>query len=167
MTNRRFFRPAIAYPATILLPLLLVLPAKALSMKECSARYKAAQSAGEAKDISWSDFRKAQCNASVDADAAENPGVSKPKEAETADAKPKNAGGKTEPETRAAAGTATFPSSISSKFAGEKPARARMQTCLEQYRANKNAGRLGGTRWIEKGGGYYAQCNARLKAGGA
>ena len=165
MTNRRFFRPAIAYLAAIFLPLLLVLPAKALSMKECSVKYKATQSTGEAKDISWSDFRKAQCTTSVDAGVTDNSGDLKPKEAEAADGKPKTPR-KTEEETKAGAGNATFPSSISSKFAGEKPAKARMHTCLEQYRANKVAGTLGGTRWIEKGGGYYALCNAKLKGDG-
>ncbi len=41
-----------------------------------------------------------------------------------------------------------------------------MHTCLEQYHANKQAGTLGDIRWIEKGGGYYKLCNARLKGDG-
>ena len=43
------------------------------------------------------------------------------------------------------------------------PAKQRMHTCLEGYHANKDAGTLGGLRWIQKGGGYYSLCNARLK----
>lgn len=40
-----------------------------------------------------------------------------------------------------------------------------MHTCLDQYKANQAAGRNGngGLKWIEKGGGYYSQCNAQLK----
>ncbi|MBZ9659093.1 hypothetical protein LB523_08550 [Mesorhizobium sp. ESP-6-4] len=32
-----------------------------------------------------------------------------------------------------------------------------MKECSETYRA------LNGLRWIQKGGGYYSLCNARLK----
>lgn len=67
--------------------------------------------------------------------------------------------------TEAGSDEMSFPSAITAKFAGEKPAKARMHTCLEQYHANKAANTLGGTRWIEKGGGYYKQCNDRLKSG--
>lgn len=38
-----------------------------------------------------------------------------------------------------------------------------MQTCLEQYYANKQNNTLGGLKWIQKGGGYYSLCNSRLK----
>jgi hypothetical protein len=38
-----------------------------------------------------------------------------------------------------------------------------MHTCLDAYNAAKAGGTLGGTKWIEKGGGYYSACNARLK----
>jgi hypothetical protein len=41
-----------------------------------------------------------------------------------------------------------------------------MYTCLQQYHANKDGGTLGGMRWIEKGGGYYKLCNAKLKGDG-
>ena len=34
---------------------------------------------------------------------------------------------------------------------------------LDQYKANKATGGNGGLKWIEKGGGYYSQCNAKLK----
>ena len=36
----------------------LIPSANALSMKECSVKYKAAQGAGEAEGVSWSEFRK-------------------------------------------------------------------------------------------------------------
>ena len=38
-----------------------------------------------------------------------------------------------------------------------------METCLDQYRANKTSNGNGGLKWIEKGGGYYSECNKRLK----
>ena len=38
-----------------------------------------------------------------------------------------------------------------------------MHTCLDQYNANKVASANGGLKWIEKGGGYYSECNKRLK----
>ena len=38
-----------------------------------------------------------------------------------------------------------------------------MHTCLDQYYANKDSDALGGLRWIQKGGGYYSLCNAKLK----
>lgn len=118
-------------------------------MKECSAKYKAAQAAGSAK--SWNEFRKEECAKAPSAAAGnEAPGTG----TETA---PKSA------ETTGAAKSPVFPSAVSSTFAAEKPARARMHTCLEQYHINKGNNALGGMRWIEKGGGYYKLCNAKLK----
>jgi hypothetical protein len=63
------------------------------------------------------------------------------------------------------AGSAVFPSAISSKFSSESAGKARMHTCLEQYNANnyKATNANGGLNWIAKGGGYYSECNKRLK----
>ena len=58
----------------------------------------------------------------------------------------------------------TFPTAISPKFANETPAKGRMHTCLEQYYANKDANTLNGLKWIQKGGGFYSLCNAKLKS---
>jgi hypothetical protein len=38
-----------------------------------------------------------------------------------------------------------------------------MHTCRDQYAANKANNGNGGLRWIEKGGGYYSECNKKLK----
>jgi len=38
------------------------LPAQALTMKECSAKYQAAKEAGTLNGMTWNDFRKAQCS---------------------------------------------------------------------------------------------------------
>jgi hypothetical protein len=39
--------------------------AQALSMKECSAKYKAAKETGTLSGMKWNDFRKAQCEAAA------------------------------------------------------------------------------------------------------
>ena len=41
-------------------------PAQALTMKECSAKYKEAKDAGSLNGMKWNDFRKAQCGADAD-----------------------------------------------------------------------------------------------------
>ena len=61
--------------------------------------------------------------------------------------------------------TAVFPTAIAPAHAGEKPGVARQKTCLDQYNANKATNANGGLKWIQKGGGYYSECNKRLKGG--
>src|SRR5436305_14548696 len=46
-------------------------PASALTMKACSAKYKAAKAGGTLNGMAWNDFRKAQCGS--DAAAAPAP----------------------------------------------------------------------------------------------
>jgi len=140
-------------------------PAQALTMKECSAKYSAAKSAGTLKGMKWSEFRKAECGGAEGAAAAPAPNA-----ANTAANKPApNASGNTSRTVINSAapgahtGNAVFPSRVSAKYASESPGKARMQTCLDQYNANKANGGNGGLKWIEKGGGYYSQCNSRLK----
>lgn len=121
-------------------------PAQALTLKECSAKYKAAQQAGTLGGMKWSDFRKAECGSG--AAAAPTAGAT-PAPAQTA-AKP--------------AGDAVFPNAVDPKYSKEKGGTARMHTCRDQYNANKAAGANGGLKWIQKGGGYYSECTKRLKA---
>jgi hypothetical protein len=52
---------------------------------------------------------------------------------------------------------------VSPKYATESAGKARMHTCLDQYRANQASNGNGGLKWIQKGGGYYSECNRRLK----
>jgi hypothetical protein len=59
---------------------------------------------------------------------------------------------------------AVFPSAVSSKYAKQSAGRARVHTCLAQYNANKATNANGGLKWIMKGGGYYSECNKRLKS---
>ena len=63
----------------------------------------------------------------------------------------------------AATGYAVFPHAIDSKYSKDSPGKGRMETCLDQYKANKANNGNGGLKWIEKGGGYYSECNKRLK----
>ena len=62
-----------------------------------------------------------------------------------------------------ATGNAVFPSAVSPKYSKESAGKARMETCLDQYKANKTSNGNGGLKWIMKGGGYYSECNKRLK----
>lgn len=127
-----------------------------LTMKECSAKYQAAKSANKLNGMKWNDFRKAECS---DDDASEADAAA----AEAAEPAPKGAASGAAP-TATTVAKGGFPSDVAPKYANETPGKARMHTCLDQYRANK-AGNVSQPKWIEKGGGYYSQCNARLKQG--
>lgn len=120
--------------------------AKSLTMKQCSAKYQAAKDAGTDNGVKWNDFRKAECGPGADPVALSTDGNSEP-------AAP----------TVAAPKGVKFPTAISAKFSNESAGKARMHTCLEQYHALKDANALGGLKWVQKGGGYYSLCNARLK----
>jgi hypothetical protein len=133
--------------------------AQALSMKECSAKYKAAKEAGTLNDMKWNDFRKAQCGAEATAEPT-------PSAPPSAPATPPPRATATKPAAApapVATGNAVFPSAVSPKYSDESAGKARMHTCLDQYHANKASGANGGLKWIEKGGGYYSECNKRLK----
>src|ERR1700744_2360268 len=134
-----------------------VSPAQALSMSECSAKYKAAKADGSANGMKWNDFRKAQCGA--DATPAAAPAAAPAAPAPTTAAKKEAA----PPPAPAATGNATFPSAVDAKYSKETAGKARMHTCVDQYNANKASNGNGGMKWIEKGGGYYSECNKRLK----
>jgi hypothetical protein len=139
-------------------------PAQALTMKECSAKYKAAQTANTLNGQKWKDFRKTECGA--DSAATTTTPAATPAAAPAAAAKPAPAPKPAAAAPAAAPATAsnaTFPSAVSPKYAKESAGKARMHTCLDQYNANKAAGGNGGLNWIQKGGGYYSECNKRLK----
>lgn len=60
--------------------------------------------------------------------------------------------------------TAVFPTAISPKYENEKDLdKARTKTCADQFTANKATNANGGLVWVEKDGGYYAECIIRLK----
>jgi hypothetical protein len=123
-------------------------PASALTMAECSAKYKEAQKAGTLKGMKWNDFRKAECGASTKPASTTATTSTKAKTATPTASKPTNA---------------VFPSRVDPKYEKETLGKARMKTCVDQYNANKATNANGGLKWIVEGGGYWSECNKRLK----
>ena len=132
------------------------IPAHALTMKECSAKYEAAKKAGTLNGMKWNDFRKAECGA----EAAAAPAASSPAPAPAAAPAEKKAAKTPAP---VASGSAVFPSAVNPKYSKESEGKARLHTCVDQYKANKASNANGGLKWIEKGGGYWSECDKHLK----
>ena len=134
-------------------------PAQALTAQECSAKYQAAKTAGTLNGQKWNDFRKAQCAA----DAAAAPAA--------APAAPRAEGSRSQAEEEAApaaapaapAGASGIPDAVDPKYSKETAGKARCTPAVDQYNANKTTNGNGGMKWIEKGGGYYSECNKKLK----
>jgi hypothetical protein len=134
----------VLFVAAALIAAALSLPtgaAQALTMSECSAKYKDAKAAGSLNGKTWNDFRKEQCDL----------GTAKP------------ATGAAASGSAVVAANAVFPTAVDAKYANEKPGRARRKTCLDQYKANKANSANGGLKWLQRGGGYYSQCTKKLK----
>jgi hypothetical protein len=140
-----------------------VSPAQALSMSECSAKYKEAKTAGTLNGEKWNDFRKTQCAADATPAAAPAAAPAPAAEAKPAPAPKPVAAAPAAPAAPVAVGNAVFPSAVDPKYASEKPYIARRKTCDDQYNANKAANGNGGLKWTQKGGGYYSECNKKLK----
>jgi hypothetical protein len=135
----------------------IAMPAQALTMQECSAKYKAAQSAGSLNGQKWNDFRKEQCGSDAAATPAATTTAAAPKAAEAkSSSTPKS-------DAAAPAGPAVYPGAVDSKYSKEPAHRGRLHTCADQWKANKASNATGGLRWIQKGGGYWSECNKKLK----
>ena len=138
--------------------------AQALSLKECSDKYNVAKTGNTLKGKTWNEFRKAECAVTPAADAKTAPEAKAPEakapEAKKADVKPAVPAAK--PATTTTGGK-VFPKSVDAKFSSETLAKQRLHTCLEQYKAGKVANTNGGLKWIQKGGGYWSECNKSLK----
>jgi hypothetical protein len=147
MINRAILLTSLAFFGSVAAFGLTAGSASALTMKECSAKYKIAQKDGSAKDMKWNDFRKAQCGA----DATAEPEVTTASDEEPV-----------KPTVAAPKGVA-FPTKVDAKYASESAGKQRMHTCVDSYHANKTANTLNGLKWIQKGGGFYSLCNAKLK----
>lgn len=153
----------------------LSMPAQALTVKECSAKYQAAKQAGTLNGMKWNDFRREQCGHEATASPAPAPsptpaartpavGPGQTPAARTPAAAPRQRStARTTTAAPAATGNVVFPNAVSPKYANESPGRARLLTCRDQYQANKANNGNGGLRWIEKGGGYWSECNRHLK----
>ncbi len=132
--------------------------AQALTSQECSAKYQAAKTAGTLAGKTWNDFRKAECGSDAVVATATAPAAAK-----DADAKPKKEAAPASAASAAPAGPVTFPSAVDPKYSKETASKARLHTCADQWKANKAANTTGGMRWIEKGGGFWSECNKKLK----
>ncbi len=141
-------------------------------MQQCGAKWQAAKAAGTTGGQSWLPFLS-QCRAELKgqpaAAAPAAPAAAAPAAAPAAPAAAAPAAVAPNPVAArpapapAAAGSAVFPSALNPAYASQSAGKARMHTCLDQYNVNKANGGNGGLKWIQKGGGYYSECNKRLK----
>jgi hypothetical protein len=154
--------------------LALSMPAQALTMKECSAKYQAAKQAGTLGGTTWAEFRRAQCGHETSVSPAAAPAAPPPAAAQpaaprrgstarTTTAPPATGAARTTTAAPAVSGNVVFPNAVSPQYANLSPGRARLLTCRDQYQANKARNANGGLRWIERGGGYWSECNRHLK----
>jgi hypothetical protein len=144
------------------------MPAAALTMKECSTKYQAAKQAGTLGGKNWNAFRQAECGSAPDAATSTVPNPLAPTGTKPAAAAPTPSPAPTATAAKpatipSAAGSVAYPTAVDPKYAKESAGKARMHTCLDSYNAAKAAGTLGDAKWIQKGGGYYSECNKRLK----
>ncbi len=140
----------------------------------CNNEWKAMKSSGTAGDKKYAEFRKECLARTATPEAAPAPGAAPtpgtaaapPPAAQPPAAQPPRTATPTapaKPAAPAAPGQAVFPSAVSPKYASESAGRARMHTCLDQYNENKATGGNADLKWIQRGGGYYSECNKRLK----
>jgi hypothetical protein len=133
-------------------------------LQTCNAEWAAKKADNTVGDLKYKDFRK-ECMARTAAAPAETPAAAPAPAAVPPVAKPtRSAAVPPKAAAPAAAGEPVFPAAISPKYSAETAGKQRMHTCLDQYRENKAANGNGGLEWIQKGGGYYSECNKRLKS---
>ena len=123
--------------------------AHALSMSDCSAKYKAAKADGSLNGMKWNDFRKAEC--STDATAAP---------ATAAAPAPAPA-----PKPTVASAPAATPSATEAKSGspGREAMYTRERACGAEWKAMKaNGTRPAGTKWPQ----FWHECDVRMKAAG-
>ena len=155
--------------------------------KQCAARWQAAKAANQTGGDTYLQFYS-KCSAEIKAQnaapaapapaapvapaaapvAPAAPAVAAPAAPAAAPvtpgaARPLRPSARTAPAAPAASGAAVFPAAVNPAYANEKAGKAREKTCLDQYNANKASGGNGGLKWIQKGGGYYSECNKKLK----
>ena len=138
-------------------------PAQALTSQECSAKYQAAKTAGTLAGQKWNDFRKAQCGADATAATPAAAPAAAPAATPKAAAKKEAAPAKEAAAPAAPSGPAVYPNAVDPTYAKETASKARLHTCADQWKANKVANTTGGMKWIEKGGGFWSECNKKLK----
>jgi hypothetical protein len=137
-------------------------------LTQCNAEWSTMKANGTVGDRKYTDFRK-ECLARLAApEVAPAPAPAPsaaPPAAQPPAARPpgSQSAAPAAPPAPAVAGEAVFPSAVSPKYASESAGKARMHTCLDQYHTNKATGGNASLKWIQRGGGYYSECNKRLK----
>lgn len=121
--------------------------------KDCATKYQAAKASNTLNGMNYREYYK-QCAAQERAapTAAAAAPAAAPAPTPTA-----------APAAPSAAGAPVFPNAISPQYKSLSAGIARRKTCDDQYKTNKANNANGGLRWIEKGGGYYSECNKHLK----
>nr|WP_316655319.1 hypothetical protein [uncultured Gellertiella sp.] len=149
-------------------------PAAAMTLKECSTKYQAAKKDGTLNNRDWNTFRATDCataaSAAAPAAVPAAPAATPAAPAATPAVPATQAATPAAPAKKPAAPLSTailtdLPTAIDPKYAAQKPSQGRLHTCADSYKAHKAAGTLQGLRWIQKGGGFYSQCNRKLKGG--
>ena len=133
-------------------------PAQALTTQECSAKYQAAKTAGTLAGQKWNDFRKAQC-----ADAAAAPAAApllrrrwRPSPLPRRKLRPQP------PPRRRQDPQCSHPPWMQNT-PRKPPARPGCIPASINTTPTRTSNGNGGMKWIEKGGGYYSECNKKLK----
>jgi len=130
-----------------------VTSAQALTMQECSAKYKAAKAAGTLNGMKWNDFRKAECGG---AEAA-------PPAAEKKPAMPPPPAAEAKPMPPPPPATTTAEPGAKPMSPGRTAMIARERACGAEWKAEKAAGKIPvGMKWPQ----YWSACNKRKKAEG-
>lgn len=152
-------------------------PAHAMTAKECHAAFQSAKKGGTLNGQSYKAFKAASCGSetaeaapattAAPATAATAPTTTAPVTTGKANPPDSSVAGTKAPIASKSApvtsGNVVFPTAVSSQFSSLSAGKARMKTCVAQYNANKANGGNGSLKWIQKGGGYWSQCNSRLK----
>ena len=152
-------------------------PAHAMTAKECHAAFQSAKKGGTLNGQSYKAFKAASCGSetaeaapattAAPATAAKAPTTTAPVTTGKANPPDSSVAGTKAPIASKSApvtsGNVVFPTAVSSQFSSLSAGKARMKTCVAQYNANKANGGNGSLKWIQKGGGYWSQCNSRLK----
>ncbi len=130
--------------------------AHALTMQECSAKYKAAKAAGTLNGMKWNDFRKSQCGAEAAPPA--------PPAAETKPAAPPPApAAETKPMLPPPPAATTTTPGAKPMSPGREAMIARERACGKEWKADKAAGKIPvGMKWPQ----YWSACDKRKKAEG-
>ncbi|CAI3952263.1 unnamed protein product [Commensalibacter communis] len=143
--------------------------AHAAEGKACYEQFSEAKKSNTLKEKNFKEFKAAHCDQKAAAPtdkpvAANAPKADKPAAATNEPAKKDSTKKEAAEKAPVVSGDVVFPDKVDPQFASEKEGTARMNTCKKQYHLNKTSNKNGGLKWIQKGGGYYSECNKHLKS---